>query len=91
MTDETSAIVSEYKDRLTYISEKDRGQSHAINKGFRMARGEIVSWLNSDDIILPRRRVSGGGAILTSTFTWSRVRRRLPRNRLYTQVYGVSS
>ena len=52
-TDETSAIVSEYKDRLTFISEKDRGQSHAINKGFQMARGEIVSWLNSDDIILP--------------------------------------
>jgi glycosyltransferase involved in cell wall biosynthesis len=52
-TDETSAIVSEYTDRLTFVSEKDRGQSHAINKGIKMARGEIVSWLNSDDIILP--------------------------------------
>ena len=52
-TDETAAVVGEYKGRLTFISEHDRGQSHAINKGFRMARGEIVSWLNSDDIILP--------------------------------------
>ncbi|MCE5308261.1 MAG: glycosyltransferase [Acidobacteriales bacterium] len=52
-TDGTASIVKEYASRLTWISEKDRGQSHAINKGFRMARGEIVSWLNSDDIILP--------------------------------------
>jgi glycosyltransferase involved in cell wall biosynthesis len=53
-TDETAAVVSEYGSRLTWISEKDRGQSHAINKGFRIAKGEIVSWLNSDDFILPR-------------------------------------
>ena len=52
-TDETAAVVSEYAGRLKWISEKDRGQSHAINKGFRMARGEFVSWLNSDDLILP--------------------------------------
>lgn len=52
-TDETASIVREYASRLTWISEKDRGQSHAINKGFQMARGEIVSWLNSDDTILP--------------------------------------
>ena len=52
-TDETASIVKDYASRLTWISEKDRGQSHAINKGFRMARGDIVSWLNSDDIILP--------------------------------------
>jgi glycosyltransferase involved in cell wall biosynthesis len=52
-TDETASIVSEYTDRVTFIGERDRGQSHAINKGFKLARGEIVSWLNSDDIILP--------------------------------------
>lgn len=52
-TDETAAVVNDYASRLTWISEKDRGQSHAINKGFRMAKGEIVSWLNSDDYILP--------------------------------------
>jgi glycosyltransferase involved in cell wall biosynthesis len=52
-TDETASVAAEYSDRLRFISEPDRGQSHAINKGFRMARGEVVSWLNSDDIILP--------------------------------------
>jgi glycosyltransferase involved in cell wall biosynthesis len=52
-TDETASVVSDYGSRLTWISERDRGQSHAINKGFRMAKGEIVSWLNSDDYILP--------------------------------------
>ena len=52
-TDETAQVVAEYAGRLTWISEKDRGQSHAINKGFRMAKGEIVAWLNSDDILLP--------------------------------------
>ncbi|HTS64271.1 MAG TPA: glycosyltransferase family 2 protein [Candidatus Acidoferrales bacterium] len=52
-TDQTSAIAAEYASRLTFISEKDRGQAHAINKGFSMAGGEIVAWLNSDDILLP--------------------------------------
>lgn len=52
-TDQTAAIAGEYAGRLTWISEKDRGQAHAINKGFAMARGEIVAWLNSDDILLP--------------------------------------
>jgi glycosyltransferase involved in cell wall biosynthesis len=52
-TDETAAVVGEYTGRLQWYSEKDKGQSHAINKGFRMAKGEVVSWLNSDDVILP--------------------------------------
>lgn len=52
-TDDTAAIVAEYAGRLTWISEKDRGQAHAINKGFAKARGEIVAWLNSDDFFLP--------------------------------------
>ncbi|MGH9632365.1 MAG: glycosyltransferase family 2 protein, partial [Bryobacteraceae bacterium] len=52
-TDETAEVVREYTGRVRWISEKDRGQSHAINKGFRMAKGTIVAWINSDDIILP--------------------------------------
>ena len=52
-TDGTEKIVREYGDRVHWISEKDRGQSHAINKGFQMARGSIVAWLNSDDVFLP--------------------------------------
>ena len=52
-TDETVGIAREYSSRLTFITEPDRGQSHAINKGFRRARGEYLAWLNSDDIFLP--------------------------------------
>jgi hypothetical protein len=52
-TDETADVVARYADRLTFVSEPDRGQSDAINKGFRRARGEIVAWLNSDDLFLP--------------------------------------
>jgi glycosyltransferase involved in cell wall biosynthesis len=52
-TDNTAAVVKDYSSRVKWISERDRGQSDAINKGFRAAKGEIVSWLNSDDCILP--------------------------------------
>jgi glycosyltransferase involved in cell wall biosynthesis len=52
-TDETAAVVRDYSSRLTFVSEHDRGQSHAINKGFQMAGGSLVAWLNSDDVILP--------------------------------------
>ena len=51
-TDNTLDILSQYEDRLTWISEPDKGQSHAINKGFLMAKGSIVAWLNSDDTFL---------------------------------------
>ncbi|HEU0120139.1 MAG TPA: glycosyltransferase family 2 protein [Bryobacteraceae bacterium] len=52
-TDGTAEAVRPYADRLTFISEKDRGQTHAINKGLRRAKGEIVAYLNSDDTLLP--------------------------------------
>lgn len=52
-TDETLSILKEYEGRLKYISEPDHGQSDAINKGFRMAKGLIVAWLNSDDVYEP--------------------------------------
>ncbi len=51
-TDETAAIAGEYASRLTFLSEPDTGQSDAINKGFRRAHGQIVAWLNSDDVLL---------------------------------------
>lgn len=52
-TDNTLDIIKEYDGRITYITEKDNGQSDAINKGFKMAHGEIVAWLNSDDVYEP--------------------------------------
>jgi glycosyltransferase involved in cell wall biosynthesis len=47
-------IIKKYEKWITYwISEKDNGQSNAINKGFEKATGEIFAWLNSDDYYLP--------------------------------------
>lgn len=64
-TDNSVEIIQKYAPRLTYWESKpDRGQSHAINKGFKMATGELVAWLNSDDILLP-------GALQEFANVWS--------------------
>ncbi len=52
-TDDTLEVLRSYGDRFFWVSEPDRGQSHAINKGFARASGEILAWLNSDDVYLP--------------------------------------
>lgn len=53
-TDGSKEIISKYERWLAYtVSESDRGQANALNKGFRQARGDILGWLNSDDILLP--------------------------------------
>lgn len=57
-TDETLDVVRSFGDRVQLISEADDGQTDAINKGFGKARGEIVAWLNSDDIYLFKDGVS---------------------------------
>ncbi len=53
-TDRSTDVIRRYQDKIAYWeSEKDRGQAHAINKGFEKTTGEIVCWLNSDDVFLP--------------------------------------
>lgn len=53
-SDQSVQILQKYNVQLTYwVSEPDRGQSHAINKGLQRATGQIVMWLNSDDVLLP--------------------------------------
>ncbi len=44
---------SRHDDRFDFISEPDRGQAHAVNKGFRRATGDVIGWLNSDDVLAP--------------------------------------
>lgn len=51
--DDTLNILKRYSDKLCWLSEPDNGQAHAINKGFKKSTGDIVAWLNSDDIYLP--------------------------------------
>lgn len=66
-TDETVEVIKKYERllekgeypvkcrgvRLIWRSEKDRGQAHAVNKGFMLATGEVLGWVNSDDTYMP--------------------------------------
>ncbi len=52
-TDGTIEILKKYSDHIIWKSEKDNGQSDAINKGLKMATGDIVAYLNSDDTYKP--------------------------------------
>ena len=53
-TDDTAQIVEHYRDIFAHVTmEPDKGQSDAINRGFEKATGDILYWLNGDDIILP--------------------------------------
>jgi len=72
--DSTLEILKKYSDRVSFVSEKDCGQSHAINKGFKRATGEILAFLNSDDTYRP-------GAVSTAV-------RALEENPEAPMVYG---
>lgn len=52
-TDATLDILRSYGDRVQWRSEKDSGQSDALNKGFALAKGDLLTWLNADDYFVP--------------------------------------
>lgn len=67
-TDNTVEILRRYDSFLTYwSSEPDHGQSHAINKGFSRATGEVLCWLNSDDFYLPGTLAVAGRMLAAGT------------------------
>ena len=52
-TDGTVEILKRYADRLKFVSEPDHGAADAINRGFALTHGEIFTYLNADDVLLP--------------------------------------
>lgn len=71
-SDGTIDILKKYENQypLRWISEKDRGMYDAIRKGFKMARGDIFCWLNSDDMFMPWTLQVVGKVMKNSRVQW---------------------
>ncbi len=66
--DDSLSVIRKYAPWLGYwVSESDRGQSHAINKGFAKATGQILCWLNSDDYYMPGTLLTVGELLADTT------------------------
>jgi glycosyltransferase involved in cell wall biosynthesis len=63
-TDGTQEILRSAPPTVRWVSEPDRGQSHALNKAFQMSQGEIIGWLNSDDAYFQCNAVADAVAFL---------------------------
>ena len=64
-TDNSVEVIQKYAHRLAWwVTEKDRGQADAINKGFARATGEVVAWVNSDDLYYSPQAVSQAVRVL---------------------------
>lgn len=74
-TDSTLAVLREYGERVPFVSEKDAGQADAINKGLAGATGEVLGYLNSDDVLRPGALAAVGEAFASDPellFVWGR-------------------
>jgi glycosyltransferase involved in cell wall biosynthesis len=69
-TDNSLSIIQKYNNSLTWVSEKDQGQSDAINKGLNMASGDLLAWLNSDDTYKPNALAEVTARYKNIKFKW---------------------
>ncbi len=88
-TDNTVEIIKKYEKHITYwVSEPDRGQSHAINKGLERCTGDVFNWLNSDDYYAPEALIKVGEAFTNSdTYVLAGRERRINK---HGQEVGIS-
>jgi len=70
-TDGTLEILRRYADRLRWLSEPDTGQSDAINKGLRLVNGDVLAWLNADDLYLPGALAHVAAEWRHTSFAWA--------------------
>jgi glycosyltransferase involved in cell wall biosynthesis len=64
-TDGTLTVLRSYEDRVPFVSEKDSGQADAINRSLARATGEVLGYLNSDDVLMPGSLAAVGAAFVS--------------------------
>jgi glycosyltransferase involved in cell wall biosynthesis len=74
-TDGTLVVLREFEARVAFVSEGDRGQADAINRGLSKATGEVLGYLNSDDVLVPGALAAVGEVFASDPelmFAWGR-------------------